>query len=412
MAGNALRAGKHAVLSPRMGKRKGASDPSLKAPEQPARPSGPPKTRTLPEGLQGAFFDGPDVATMLQMYNTDVAFELTRAQQRFTLGSESTNDIAIRDEFVSATHCLIERRGPGLRVIDQQSYNGTFFDGRKLAVFDARPGDTFLVGQVRILVLNDEMRAGMSILSDILAASDETTLRPSDVRSPSVCDVVVAAKEGANIVIVGEPGCDQERLAETIHSMSLRRGREVTHLDHEPSDRAGQRAVIDRASRSTLVLTLQPKTPVMDATFVSMLFDPTYHIRVIVLAPSVAIARAVLGEAAMSTMRQLPLMPLGQRPGVVPRLLDRMLKERGTPLRFSDLSAPNQAALLAYDWHSQNAPNNIAALRIAADRFPAIAAAPSLRQAATKLGVSVSTLHGWFADQLGLSWPLVEARRA
>jgi len=393
-----------AVLCDRMAKRKQPPEPVSKTP---AVPNGPAKTRTLPEGLQGAYFDGPDVATMLQIYNTDLAFELPRGQRTFTLGSDAKNDIYLRDEFVSRTHCLIERRGAGLRVHDQHTHNGTFFDGRKLDVFDPRPGDTFVVGRVRVLVLNDEMRAGLGVLGDILGSPDEATLRPSDVRSPSACDVVVAAKEGANILIAGEPGCDQERLAETIHGMSLRRGRELVRLDAEPADRAAQRAVIDRASRSTLVVTIHPKAPVMDSTFVSLLFDPTYHIRVIVLAPSVVKTRDVLGDAAISTMRQVSLVPLSQRPGSVPRLLDRELEHRGTTLRFSDITARNQAALVAHDWHSQNAPKNLAALRIAADRFPAIAVAPSLSQAAEQLGVSKSSLHGWFSDQLGLSWPLV-----
>ncbi len=394
-----------------MAKRK-RPDPLPKEPAEPPTPppgatNGPPKTRTLPEGLQGAFFDGPDVATMLQLYDTDVTFELPRTQRTFTLGSDPKNDIAVRDEFVSGTHCLIERRGPGLRVTDQHTHNGTLFDGRKIDVFDPRPGDTFKVGRIRMLVLNDEMRAGISVLGDILGSPDEATLRPSDVRSPSVSDVVVAAKEGANILIVGEPGCDQEILAATIHGMSLRRRRDLVQMDGEPADRAAQRAVLDGASRSTLVVTIDPKAPVMDSTFVSMLFDPTYHIRMIVVAPSVAKTREVLGEAAISTMRQVPLMPLAQRPGSIPRLLDRMLGERATPLRFSDITAANQAALLAHDWHVQNAPKNMAALRVAADRFPTIAVAPSLRQAAEQLGVSRSGLQAWFSDQIGLSWPLV-----
>lgn len=381
-----------------MSKQKRTSAPPEK--DAPGTASGHVKTRTLPEQLQGAFFDGPDIATMLQLYNTDVAFELPRSQRIFTLGSDARSDIAIRDEFVSATHCLVERRGPGLRVTDQQSYNGTFFDGRKLAVFDPRPGDTFVVGRIRLLVLNDEMRAGLAVLGDILGA-------PDDVRSTSACDVVVAAHEGTNILIVGEPGCDQERVAEAIHGMSLRRGRTLVEIAGEPADRATQRAVLDRASRSTLVLTLDGKTPVMDATFVSMLFDPTYHIRVIVLAPSMAKTRDVLGDDATNTMRLLPVMPLDQRPGSIPRLLDRMLEDRGAPLRFSDFTTPNQQALIAHSWHVQNAPKNLAALRVGAERFPVIAAAPSLRQAAEQLGVSRSSLQGWFSDQLGLSWPLV-----
>jgi hypothetical protein len=178
-------------------------------------------------------------------------------------------------------------------------------------------------------------------------------------------------------------------------------------IDSEPAERAEQRVVIDRASRSTLVVSINAKTPVMDATFVSMLFDPTYHIRVIVIAPSVQKTRDVLGEAYVSTMRQVSLTPLAQRPGAVPRLLDRMLAERDATLRFSDLTPANQSALTTHDWHSPNAPKNIAALRVVADRFPIIASSPSINQAAEKLGVSRSTLQNWFVDQLGMSWPLI-----
>jgi AraC-like DNA-binding protein len=178
-------------------------------------------------------------------------------------------------------------------------------------------------------------------------------------------------------------------------------------LAAEPPGRAEQRAVIDQSSRATLVLSITARTPVMDATFVSMLFDPTYHIRIIVIAPSVAKARDVLGDAPVSTMRQVALTSLAQRAGAVPRLLDRMLYERNAPLRFSDMTAANQSALLAQGWQSANAPKNMAALRLVADRFSVIAESSSINQAAQRLGVSQSTLQNWFADQLGLSWPLV-----
>jgi hypothetical protein len=387
-------------MAKRETKRNGPTSPTP-PPQQP-----PQKTRTLPEGLRGPEYDGPDVPTTIQVYDTDVAFELPR-KRSITVGSASDNDLSIRDEYVSRLHCLIERRGQALRIHDQQSFNGTYFDGRKVDVFDARPGDTFVAGRLRLLVLNDEMRAGFSMLTDILGSPDEATLRSSNVRSSSACDLIVAAKEVANILITGDTGCDQERLAQTIHGMSLRRSRELVQIESEPSERAEQRAVIDRASRSTLVLSINPKTPVMDSTFVSMLFDPTYHIRVIVIAPSVQKTRDVLGETYVSTMRQVSLSPLAQRPGAVPRLLDRMLAERDAALRFSDLTPANQSALVVHGWHSPNAPKNMAALRVVADRFPVIASSPSLNQAAQKLGISSSTLQNWFADQLGLSWPLV-----
>jgi Inner membrane component of T3SS, cytoplasmic domain len=373
---------------------------------QPAKPL-PQKTRTLPEGLRGAEFDGPDIPTAIQVYDTEVIFDLPRDQRAFRAGSAPDNDLAIRDDYVSGSHCLIERRGQALRIHDLQTHNGTYFDGRRVEMFDARPGDTFVAGRVRLLILNDEMRAAFPILTDILGSPDAATLRASSPQSSSACDLIVAAKEGANILIMGESGCDQDRLAETIHGISLRRARDLVQLDAEPSERAEQRAVIDRANRSTLVLTINAKTPVMDATFVSMLFDPSYHIRIIVIGPSVQKVRDVFGEAYVSTMRQLSLTPLSQRPGAVPRLLDRMLAERDVALRFSDLTSENQEALVAHDWHIANAPKNMAALRLAADRFPTIATSPSLNQAAQKLGISSSTLQNWFANQIGLSWPLV-----
>lgn len=361
------------------------------------------KTKTLPEAIRGAVYDGPDAPTALQVYDTDLTLELPRDKRSFTLGSSpDDSDVSIRDEYISKVHCLVERRGPGLRIHDQQSYNGTFFDNTKVEVFDARPGDTFVLGRVRMLVMNAEMQAALPVLTDILGAPDERSLRPSSMGGSTPCDLILAAKGGAHILILGDHDCDQERLAATIHGISLRRNRELVFLDREPQARADQRGVIDRASRSTLVLMIEDETPVMDATFVSMLFDPRYHVRVIAIAPSAAKLRNVIGEANVSTMRQVTLLSLAQRPGSVPRLLDRLLGERATKLRVSDMTPSNQAALMAYGW-----PKNLTTLRTAADRLAGIARSPSLNAAAQVLGMSTSSLQNWYVDQLGLSWPLV-----
>ena len=362
----------------------------------------PPKTKTLPESLRDASYDGPDVATMIQSYDTDLRFELSREKTTYTLGSAPGSDIAIRDEFVSALHCLVQRRGSGMRIYDQSSSNGTYFDGRRVDVFDIRPGDTFTAGRTRLLLLNDEMQAANSVLSEILGSADEGTLTWSSGLHSSPCGVMVAAMGGANLVITGDKGCEQSRLAETIHAISLRRGRELVHLDRELTDRAAQRAIIDRASRATLVLTIHEDTPVMDATFVSMLFSPSRHIRVITIAPSVQKARDVLGEMSTATMRLVSLAPIAQRPGAVPRLLDRLFADRGVDLRVSDLTSANQAALQAYSW-----PENLSELRFAADRFIEIAREGSVKAGAEKLGVPTSSMHYWYGDQLGLSSPFL-----
>ncbi len=364
------------------------------------------KTRTLPDSQQGAWFEGPDVVTMLRVFGTDREFELPRDKKSFTLGSSPDCDIAIPEKFLSSVHCLIARRGQGLRVHDQGSYNGTFYGGRRESVFDLRPGETFTAASIRFLALNDEMKLAYPVLADLLGSEDEHDLRTSAEFDASPSDVILAATSGTNLIILGERGCEQERLARTIHGISLLRARDVVELDRVPDDRIEQRKILDRASRSTLVLSIPAKAQgiqVVDAAFASMLFSPSYHVRVIAIAPTIARANDVIGEAHVRSMRNIVVRPFAQRPTAIPRALDRLFVERASALRFSELTASNQAALLAFLW-----PENFTDLRIAADRLVAIVRDRSILKASKAIGVSTSTLHYWF-NQVGLSLPLVHA---
>lgn len=377
--------------------RRGSSAPPSAPADIPQRDV---KTKTLPESQRGPWFEGPDVVTSLRVYGSEIVFELPRAKKSFTLGSAPDCDLAVPEKYLSSLHCLLERRGEVLRVHDQRSYNGTFFNGRRETVFDLRPGSTFNAASIRFLALNDEMAGAYPLLADILGSEDEHGLRASSdfVSSPS--EAIVIATSGTNIVITGEAGCEQERLATLIHRISLVRGREPVVVDAVPEERAAQRAVLDRAARSTFVFKIGPKSPVADATFVSMLFSPSFHIRVVAIAPTVAKANDVLTEQNVRTMRQIVVRPLSQRSAAVPHLLDRMFSERGSTLRFAELTTKNQAALQAFEW-----PGNFDDLRLAADRLTAIAREGSILRASKAINVSTSTLHYWFT-QLGMSLPV------
>ena len=111
----------------------------------------------------------------------------------------------------------------------------------------------------------------------------------------------------------------------------------------------------------------------------------------------------VLGAPNVRSMRTVFVRPLALRAEAIPRLLDRLLAERGTILRVADLTPPNQSALQTYAW-----PGNLTDLQSAADRLIAIARDGSLLKASKALGVSNSTLHYWFG-QVGMSLPLVAA---
>lgn len=369
-------------------------------------PGAAPKTKTLPEEMRVPHLDSPDVVTGLRVFGTGIEFALAREQKLFTLGSSSESDIALPAGYLSQRHCTLERRSNVLRVTDQDSYNGTFFEGRREASFELRPGSTFIAGPFTFLAVNDEMRRAYPTLAGILGPEDDQSLQPSTTTDATPSAMIVLATAGRHALIISEPGCDQARLARTLHDLSLVRARQPIVLAKLPADRARQREILDAASRSTLLLTIDSTSEVMDAAFVSSIFSTSFRIRVIATAPSVDKARAVLSDEHVQKMRVVQLPPLAFRT-TVPALLDHVLTERGTALRFSQLTPTNQAALRGYGW-----PKNFDDLRIAAERLDALTREPSMRKAAESLGLAHSTLSHWSA-QLGLSQPLLgEAPKA
>jgi pSer/pThr/pTyr-binding forkhead associated (FHA) protein len=53
-------------------------------------------------------------------------------KDHFTLGRDAACDLAIADPSVSRHHAVIEKRGEGFVVLDQQSGNGTFLNGQRI----------------------------------------------------------------------------------------------------------------------------------------------------------------------------------------------------------------------------------------------------------------------------------------
>jgi hypothetical protein len=355
--------------------------------------AGPPRTATLPEAARGPWLQGLDLVTALREYNGTNEHALPSGQKKFSLGSGPDCDLAIPGPYVSSLHCILERRGHRLRVHDQDTRNGTFFAGRREPTFDLGAGEMFTAASTTLLAMNDEMRQRRPIIA-ALVGSDAT---------PSPDDLLVAAVRGTNLLITGAPGCDQDRLARGIHAVSLRRSQPIVEAAELPVTRAAQRELIDRASRSTLVISLAPRPPRLDPAFCSMLLSSSFQIHLIVIAPTAAVATAALGSEAIGPMQHVCLRPLAFRAGELLDLLDRALAERGAALRTSELTPANQAALQAYAW-----PDNLVELRVAADRLDALVRERSLRRAADVLVMSKSTLHHW-TDRLHLSWPLTQS---
>ncbi len=356
--------------------------------------------------MRGAHLDEPDVVTSLRVFGTAVAFPLARETRTFTLGSSPDRDIALPGGYLSSLHCVLDRRTQCLKVTDQASHNGTFFEGRREQSFEIRPGDLFTAGPFTFLAQNDEMRAAYPILVGLLGPEDDDSLGASSHRddaSPS--SLIVLATGGRHLLLTGEAGCGQAQLARTIHDISLLRGRPPVILHKVPADRGRQREVLDAASRSTLILTIDPDAPILDGAFVQSAFSQSYRIRVIAIAPSVDKANQVLAAENVRAMRVIALPSLAFRQRAIPALIDHALAAHEAPFQFSDLTAANQAALSAYGW-----PGNFDDLHLAARRLVAIARAASLRKAADALDLGYSTLQHWFSH-LGLSQPVLAGAR-
>ena len=65
---------------------------------------------------------------------TDEVFELDDTRIKWMVGSSPSCDLALVDDpFVSAAHCVVERRATGWLIVrDHQSRNGTFIDGNPI----------------------------------------------------------------------------------------------------------------------------------------------------------------------------------------------------------------------------------------------------------------------------------------
>lgn len=364
----------------------------------------PPRTLTVPEHLRGPWTQGPESVVALAVDGDDRLYDLPRVQPAVTIGSHSDQDIVLSSPWISRKHCVIERQGPRTVVRDVGSRNGIVVGDSLQKEFDLKPAGRFkLGGQVLVAALNESMRSELPVVGQLVCRESERRESGSQER-PSRLDVLAIALDRAPVMITGEAGLDHDRLARAIHAMSPRRVFDLVTATLIPDDRKSQRALIDAAARSSLILSITDQTAPLDRAFAAMLFDRSYNIRVIALAPTIAKATDVLGEDGASRMTKIALRPIAFRPTVTLWLFDELLRERASTLRTADLTAPNRHALEAWGW-----PENFPELRQVAD-WLVILDKLSIRDAAEQLGIARTTLH----DQLslrGLSLPLTRHGR-
>jgi pSer/pThr/pTyr-binding forkhead associated (FHA) protein len=71
----------------------------------------------------------------------------------FTIGRRSENDLSLVEKAVSRHHCRIDYDGEFYWLVDCDSHNGTFVNGRKITKCLLYDGDVVKLGHMRLVFL-------------------------------------------------------------------------------------------------------------------------------------------------------------------------------------------------------------------------------------------------------------------
>src|SRR3954471_21950089 len=144
-----------------------------------------------------------------------IEYPLAPQPNRWLVGSGASCDLVLEDPYVSATHCILERRiGGALVVRDRRSRNGTLIDGNPVEAAELPVGARLAVGRTTLLAIAAPEACGPGALGALHG-------RDPAFRA-TVEQAIKAAQTDCNVLIVGETGTGKDLLARVIHEASRR----------------------------------------------------------------------------------------------------------------------------------------------------------------------------------------------
>jgi Nif-specific regulatory protein len=102
------------------------------------------------------------------------------SEDEVSLGREPSNMICVNDHSVSRRHCVIRREGESFKIIDLESYNGTFVNAIPVGEQSLSHGDQIAVGSVRFVFLSQGAEAAVS--DSPVEFGDDELISPSTIR--------------------------------------------------------------------------------------------------------------------------------------------------------------------------------------------------------------------------------------
>jgi len=356
----------------------------------------PPLKPTDPLRDVGLDLPPVDAVTALLMVGRNIELPLSPRKQDFKVGSAQPPevDITVRSlrspdvEHVSRVHVMIYRKHNHLWLVDQRSTSGLWIDDRRELAAERRAGQSFRVGDVTLLCLDEALRLLRPGLHWHLGLSafdlvDHTLEILSDGKPMP-------------LVLIAPLGSEPRALAEAIHQGSGRSALPFIELDPALTGRPEQTAFLAMASGSTVYVDLTRITK-LSAYFVAELFGSTFHVRPIFVAPSLEIAAERLTERYLVRVQVHAIPPMPERRDDIPRLFNTIMRQGGSDVT---LDADAAARLSVYPW-----PSHLAEMRkVEPDVRSYLENGRKLRPAARALGKSHGALRRTL-ERLGLLDP-------
>jgi pSer/pThr/pTyr-binding forkhead associated (FHA) protein len=95
-------------------------------------------------------------------------------EERVVLGRDASAQVVVKDRSVSRKHAVIERRGDAWLVIDQNSSNGTYLDGKRVAEAPLVNGQELRLGTVALRIEIEAPEGDATVLLNMGAPRPET----------------------------------------------------------------------------------------------------------------------------------------------------------------------------------------------------------------------------------------------